>query len=113
MADGVKVTWQGREVEFAVRERAVEALHEVGDFLLAKAKETVPKATGDLEASGHADVDASSLEVRVAYSEPYAVIQHEDTDYHHEGAGRAKWLQLSFDENKDQAFELLAARARL
>jgi hypothetical protein len=80
-------------------------------MLLEKANETVPHDLGNLEEAGKVFVRGETLadaNVQISYREPYAMAQHEDTEQHHQGAGRAKWLQLTMREQAGEAKLMLA-----
>lgn len=107
MSETVTVRWEGALAESRMRTEAVGALNRAGRYLLDKANETVPRLTGSLAESGRYEVDFEKLTVQVIYDEPYALVQHEDTEFHHEGAGRAKWLQLTMQEQAPEVKGLL------
>lgn len=91
-----------RRAEVAVRahEAMGVALEEVTEACLHTANQTCPIETGTLIASGQAVVDTLTLEAAVTYDTPYAIIQHEDTTFHHDPGRRARWLALTIEENK-------------
>jgi hypothetical protein len=112
----VKVIWHGQEVIFATRARAMKALERTGDFLLDKADETVPTDKGTLKGSGKVGIKTSGGEItsiKISYPDnPVALIQHEDTEYKHTPPERAKWLQLTLQEQREAALAMIAEDLR-
>ena len=107
MSETVTVHWNGAAAEARMRAEAVGALNRAGKFILDKANETVPRLHGDLAESGRYEVDFEALSVSVTYDSVYAMRQHEDTEFHHEGSGRAKWLQLTMQEQAPEIESIL------
>lgn len=108
---GVRVNWHGEEVLFKTRSAAMKAFERTGEMLLEAADETVPTETGNLKGSGKVSLKTSGgavTSVKIGYTEPYALIQHEDTEYKHTGTGRAKWLQLTLQEKREEALAMIA-----
>ena len=66
------------------------------EFLLEEANRTVPIEESTLEKSGSTDVEGTKG--RVGYNTAYARRQHEDTRLRHDPGRRAKWLQLTAEE---------------
>src|SRR5690606_42006461 len=66
--------------------------------------------------SGLADVDEKTLEASVSYGHgpaaPYAVVQHERTDFRHSEGRRAKWLELALVENRARYQSYIAEQIR-
>lgn len=89
---------------------AEEGLVDAAEFLLEQANRTVPHEEGTLARSG--TVSADGLKAAVAYDTPYARRQHEDTRLRHDQGRRAKWLELTLREQKDQILNFLAERIR-
>jgi hypothetical protein len=86
--------------------------------LLEQANETVPRATGELMASGRAGIEEGSIATgEVSYDAPHAIQQHEDTSLTHpdahnpasNSAGRARWLELAAMENAENLSEIYVA----
>lgn len=96
----VRLRWDGDKVKGNVRKAAAKALRDGAEHLLTEANRTVPLETGDLMRSGAPDVDEQALEATVSYDVPYAVRQHEETTYRHDPGRRAKWLELTLDEQR-------------
>lgn len=95
-----ELRWSFQDFTGAVlgRERAAaqRALSDGAEFLLQEANRTVPIEEGHLAGSGAATV--AYPEAAVSYDTPYAVIQHEAMEFRHDEGRRAKWLQLTMQE---------------
>jgi len=100
----VRLRWDGRQVSEGVRHATARALREASEHLLTEANKTVPIETGALMRSGVSDVDEQRLEATVSYghneSAAYAMKQHEDTTIRHDPGRRAKWLELTLNEQR-------------
>lgn len=110
--DLYRVVWDPLHVEPITRARVTEAMLAQGQALLEKANVTVPRDRNNLAESGVVRVDARGR-VQVAYESPYAIYEHEDREYHHQGLGRAKWLELALQENREETGAAIAAAAGL
>jgi len=112
----VRMKWDGGKVHGMVKRAAVKALRDTAEDLLTEANKTVPLRDGDLMRSGLADVDEKALEASVSYGHgpaaPYAVVQHERTDFRHSEGRRAKWLELALDENRERYQRYIADQIR-
>jgi hypothetical protein len=98
----------GEDVDHRVRDQAFQALLTAGEFLLEQANRTVPIEESILEGSGAVDGDRERLEVAVYYDTPYAIYQHEETDLQHDPGRRAKWLELTLQEQSDRIERIVA-----
>ena len=100
----VRLKWNGDELRENVRKAAARGLRDGAEHLLEEANKTVPFREGALARGGIPDVDEQALEASVSYgnneSAPYAVKQHEDTTLRHLPGRRAKWLELTLDEEQ-------------
>jgi len=112
----VRLRWDGGRVQEKVRRTMTKALRDTAEDLLTEANKTVPLRDGDLMRSGLADVDEKALEASVSYGHgpaaPYAVVQHERTDFRHSEGRRAKWLELALDENRARYQNYIAEQIR-
>lgn len=99
-----------RLAEAAVRKAAEAALGDAGEALLTEANRTVPLEEGTLQRTG--TVSQDGLTVAVSYGGPYAVVQHEHTEFRHDPGRRAKWLQLTFQEQAQRVMGFVAQRIR-
>ena len=95
-----------------IRQRAVAALGDGGEYLLEEANRTAPIEEAVLIGSGSVHVDEANLVASVSYDTPYAVRQHEDTRLRHDPGRRAKWLELTFREQRPRILGWLADRMR-
>jgi bacteriophage HK97-gp10 putative tail-component len=84
-----------------------QAGQEVGDDLLSDSRDEIPYDQGDLSRSGKVTVEAtgSNVEVAVSYDTPYAVIQHEATDFAHQDGRKAHYLGDPARENSRKYLE--------
>ena len=102
----VRVTWNGKKVSADVAKAAVRGLRDGAEHLHTTSNQTVPKEEGHLERSGVVDVDEIRLEASVSYGHgpaaPYALKQHEDTTLRHDEGRRAKWLELTLNEEREK-----------
>jgi len=103
-----KVKWFDDKVVEMTRESAVEGLFRASEFLLQKANETVPLRESILKTSGSTSQDEAALVATVSYDTPYAARQHEEVTYTHTH-GRAKWLELTMQEQAKKVAEVFAA----
>ena len=63
------------------------------DHLAAVSKEQVPLDEGTLKASCFVSVADDGKSGAVSYDTPYAVVQHEHTEYAHQRGRKAKYLE--------------------
>lgn len=69
-------------------------------------------APGELKASGHVvDELAEGQRVGVAFDTPYAALQHERMDWHHE-QGEAKYLENALTEKAEEVIDHIANHVR-
>ena len=93
---GMRLKWNGSKVKAEVSFDRRKALHESGEFLLARANDSVPLEEGTLARSGTVDSDGDSAVV--SYDTAYAIRLHENPQYHFKHGRRGKWLELSLQE---------------
>ena len=103
-----RIEWHGREVKQSVRSAAGQALFDAAGYVREQANRTVPHQEGILQGSGGVEVDESAGVAAVYYDTPYAVAQHEQVDYQHSSGRRAKWLELTLQEQQRTVRDLLA-----
>lgn len=86
------------------------------EYVLGEARKIVPIASdgGTLERSGRASVEESGSNVRgaVSFDTPYAVVQHERTDYRHAPGRKAKYLETPLNASKGKVNDIIAAAIR-
>ena len=63
------------------------------DHLAAVSKEQVPLDQGPLKDSCYVDVADDGSSGTVSYDTPYAIVQHENTQYQHQRGRKAKYLE--------------------
>lgn len=63
------------------------------DHLAAVSKEQVPLDQGPLKSSCYVDVADDGSSGTVSYDTPYAIVQHENTQYQHQRGRKAKYLE--------------------
>ena len=63
------------------------------DHLAAVSKEQVPLDQGPLKNSCYVDVANDGSSGTVSYDTPYAIVQHENTQYQHQRGRKAKYLE--------------------
>lgn len=98
----------------AINDGAEHGMRLVVEHLLTEANKNVPHDEGTLERSGDTgvQVDGGKVSGSVSYDTPYAVRQHEDLALHHDGKGRAKWLESTLTGETDTVREILATAIR-
>jgi hypothetical protein len=94
-----------------VLDRAERALADSGENLLEEANKTIPIDTGTLQRSGKVTYDKASRTVVISYDTPYAARQHEDTRLRHANGRRAKWLERTFNEQRQSVLQYIAKQA--
>lgn len=104
------VQWFGQEAKTRTRAGAVDGLRTAAMFALTEANRTVPLDQGPLQRSGDTDVDPAALEAIVYYNTPYARRQHEEITWKHPKQGRAKWLELTMQEQHERIQRIIATR---
>ena len=61
--------------------------------------------------TGTVPEDAETLDIVLGFSELYAAVQHEHTEFHHE-TGEAKYLEKAINDNQDRILGHLAESVR-
>lgn len=97
-----------------VRSGAHQGMSEAMLHLETEANKSVPHDEGTLERSSDTGVEDNPNGVTgsVSYDTPYAPKQHEDLALHHDGKGRAKWLELTMAEQRKVMGQIVASRIR-
>ncbi|GMA31601.1 hypothetical protein [Litorihabitans aurantiacus] len=88
-----KITWNGPEAKAAARRATGRGLANAAEVVLAASREVVPIEEATLSRSGASSVDEAEMVAAVSYDTPYAVIQHERTDFRHDAGRTAKYLE--------------------
>jgi hypothetical protein len=96
----------------AIRAGAVRGVRLGAEHLLQVSRGRVPIEEATLERSGVVSVDESSVTAAVSYDTPYAVRQHEELGYRHDGGRTAKYLEGPLHEENGTITEIIAAQVR-
>jgi len=81
------------------------------EHLLTESNKSCPNDEGTMERSGQASVDGTRG--AVSYDTPYAARQHEDMSLHHDGKGRAKWLEATMAQEANTVGKIIATAAQV
>ena len=92
----MEVVWHDLEARNRAGKEAKRVLGLAGEYLLAKANDTVPLEEGTLARSG--SVDSNEEAAVVSYDTAYAIRLHENPQYHFKHGRRGKWLELTLQE---------------
>lgn len=112
MSMQVSVAWHGDRAKQSARAGAELGLRRASEHVLTEANRTVPWDQGPLERSGNTDVDRRRLEASIYYDTPYARRQHEELGWRHPKKGRAKWLELTMQEQQSKIQQIIATQIR-
>ncbi|MFP8960035.1 hypothetical protein ACLIYP_05600 [Streptomyces nanhaiensis] len=107
-----RLTFNGGQVRGEVRQAAGRALYLAAEHVLSVSNDRVPLDEAALQRSGTASVDEGSLRAAVAYDTPYAARQHEELTWRHAPGRRAKYLESSLNDSRDEVRRLVAAQIR-
>lgn len=93
---------------------ALEGVTLAGENVLQKSNVHVPLLEGTLERSGQveAEIDGDSAVAAISYDTPYAVAQHEDMNYRHSQGRHAKFLEIAWNNSRDQTLAIVATSIR-
>lgn len=91
---------------------AFQELTKVAHVFLGDANDTIPYDTWDMRNTGQVSADEQNQTVYVSYDTPYVVRQHEDLTLKHKSGRRARWLELTAQENQEEYKRLLASQIR-
>lgn len=108
----VRVDWFGDSAKSAYQLGAERGLMLATNHVLTEANRTVPWDQGPLERSGGVDTDGQSLTGSVYYDTPYARRQHEELGWSHPKKGRAKWLELTVQEQASVVHQIMGNALR-
>ena len=95
----------------AMREGVEQGVKLAVEHLLTEANKSVPHDDGTLERSGETSTDGTRG--AVSYDTPYAARQHEDMSLHHDGKGRAKWLEATMAQEANTVGKIIATAAQV
>lgn len=104
------------KVTKATRPAAIRGLTMAMEHVLQISQQLVPNDEGTLERSGRTVIDEDALTGAVTYgeggAEQYAVVQHENLEYHHPGGRQAKYLEQPMREEAGTCAQIVAAQIR-
>lgn len=89
----IKVKLDHSLINSTIKSGSKRATWSALDYLATESKKQVPLDKGPLKASCEVDVNDDGSEGTVSYDTPYAVVQHENTWYHHQRGRKAKYLE--------------------
>ncbi|PSK95770.1 hypothetical protein CLV30_12822 [Haloactinopolyspora alba] len=112
MAQRVRVKWNGGAVSASMRAAELRGLRLAGEHVLTESRKEVPIEEGTLERSGTVSVDPGSRRAAVSYNTPYAVVQHERMDFHHDEGRSAKYLERPMTTNRGTVRDIIAQQIR-
>lgn len=86
-------------------------------LILQVSNQRVPHEEGDLERDGAVVVDDEALIGAVTYGNnddtaKYAVVQHEDMTFKHDGGRSAKFLEQAVNETRDKVAAIVAEQIK-
>lgn len=82
-----------------------------GEHLRSESVPEAPVDTHALRQSCEVDGDGQG-HVTVSYDTPYAVVQHERTDYNHPNGGKAKYLEDPLNRERETMLNIVAQKIR-
>lgn len=86
----------------AIRKAAAQALYATAVQIRNKSGQLVPIDTGNLRSTREVEFeDGLTMSATISYGDtatPYAIVQHERTDYRHKGGRQAKYLEEPYLE---------------
>jgi len=95
--------WHGDEAKTLVKNAGIRALMECGQDLKGKSQDEAPVDLGDLKGNCNVpnpEESSGDITITVGYSLPYALRQHEHTEYTHPKGGKAKYLEDPYKKNE-------------
>lgn len=99
----IKLKWYGDKAKAAAETAGKQALGYCAADLQGKSAAQAPIDTGDLRANcsvGPIEQKGHTLQTRVGYDLPYAIIQHEHMEYKHPKGGGPKYLENPYNANR-------------
>jgi len=93
MSIKLKVKLDKKLVKQVTKSGSKQATWMALDHLASVSKDQVPLDQGPLKNSCAVDVNDDGSQGTVSYDTPYAVIQHENTHFHHQRGRKAKYLE--------------------
>ncbi|MBN1174564.1 MAG: hypothetical protein JXA67_20515 [Micromonosporaceae bacterium] len=106
------MTWNGDTIAEALREAAARGTVLAAEHLLQVSRTLCPHEEGMLEDTSEVTSDPDKLQACVSYTQPYAVRQHEELDWHHDKDRQAKYLEQPANTERDTMQEKIAKQIR-
>lgn len=105
-----------RQIASRFPDRVAAALYQEAQIEMTESKRRVPVDQGVLRASGFVSPPerrGRTITVTLSYggaADHYAIIQHENLDFHHPNGGQAKFLESVLNESRSTMAARVAAR---
>ena len=98
----------------AIRNGSRRGMYAAMDHLGTVSKEQVPLRDGPLRDSGNPSVSADGKTGCYSFDTPYAVVQHEHTEFQHQHGRKAKYLEDPVNDKavQEEMLELLRDELR-
>ena len=87
---------------------AARGLELAAEHVLSVSNTKVPIEEATLERSGTVTTDPATFTATVSYDTPYAVRQHEEMNYRHNGGRTAKFLENAMNSETDAVRTIIA-----
>ena len=107
----VRVNLDKTKIKNVIKNGSKKGVWMALDHLLKVSKEQVPLDQGTLKMSGVVSVSDDGTQGAVSYDTPYAVVQHERTQYYHQRGRKAKYLEDPCNDPGVQAEMLKLAKS--
>ena len=110
----VRVRLDTAKFSAAIKKGSRRGMYAAMDHLGTISKEQVPLRDGPLRDSGNASVSADGKTGCYSYDTPYAIPQHEHTEFQHQRGRKAKYLEDPVNDKavQNEMLELLAKECR-
>lgn len=107
--------WNGDEVKELAKSAGLEALLDCGQDLKGKSQDEAPIDQGDLKGNcnvSNPEESSGDITIAVGYSLPYALRQHEHTEYNHPKGGKAKYLEDPYKKNVNKYHQYIGEKIK-
>lgn len=104
-----KMDWNGKGIVSSIESAINGALNKSAHDLMIQSTNQIPVDSGSLRSDCNTQVSRldSRWIMRVGYSLPYALAQHEDIGQNHPTGGKAKYLEDPYNESIDKYKEYI------
>ena len=109
---GMSYKLNTRAIRNATEEARERALVLAAEHVLGESNKRVPHEEGHLENSGAVVYDPANQRATISYTEPYAVVQHEDMTLRHDNGREAKYLENALNAEKGTINKIIAGSLR-